>query len=326
MQELISVIIPIYNVEKYVTKCINSVLRQTYKKLEIILVNDGSTDNCGMICDKYKEKYPSLIKVIHQENRGLSEARNAGLEIANGKYITFIDSDDWVSPDMVNTMYKNIKISGAGISTVGFCKVYEDGRIDTNKVKNRICVMSNIEALECFLFNGYLTPCVCGKLWDISLWDEIKCPAGKLFEDQYTTYKLLDKAKKVVFDTTPYYYYLKRNNSIGHMVFSKKTYELYEGIQEEYKYITSKYPNIQSSVAVGRITWELVFINMMFMAGKDDKIIVKKVRNFAKSHILDVINCKYIGIVRKIQILLFVYNIWFYKQIYFKYKTKRRIS
>lgn len=324
--ELISVVVPVYNVENYLERCVNSIIKQTYKKLDIILVNDGSTDNSGKICDKYKKKYPSLVKVIHQENRGLSEARNAGLEIARGKYITFIDSDDWISSNMINTMYKNIKMSKADISVVGFYKVYENGKIDKNTIKNRIYVMNNIDALECFLFNGYLTPCVWGKLWDISLWDEIKCPAGKLFEDQYTTYKILDKAKKIVFDTTAYYYYLKRNNSIGHMPFSKKTYDLYEGIQEEYKYITSKYPNIQSSIAVGRITWELVFANMMFMANKNDQFIIKRIRNFAKKHIVDIIKCRYIGLLRKIQILLFIYNIWLYKKIYFQYKKKRRVT
>lgn len=323
--ELISVVVPVYNVEKYLERCVDSIIKQTYKNLDIILVDDGSPDNSGKICDNYKEKYTN-IRVIHQKNQGLSVARNNGLAVAKGSYITFVDSDDWIAPDMVSVMYKNLKKSYADISVIGFYNVYEDRKMVKNTIGNKTQIMTSMEALECFLFNGYITPCVWGKLYKIDIWSGVKCPPGKLFEDQYTTYKLLDKANKIVFNPYPYYYYLKRNGSIGHSGFSEKTYELYEGIQEEYKFIISKYPQIKPNVAVGRIIWEIAFVNMMFMKGKTDQRVVSKLRRFAYKHILDVIKCKYINGIRKIQILLFISNIWLYKQVYFKYKQKIGIN
>ena len=130
-QDLISVIIPIYNVEQYLDRCIDSVKKQTYTNLEIILVDDGSPDNCGKMCDEYAED-DKRIKVIHKENGGLSDARNAGIEIATGEYITFIDSDDYVSLDYVEYMYKLLKDAGAKLSICGVMDVW---KIRTLKMK-----------------------------------------------------------------------------------------------------------------------------------------------------------------------------------------------
>ena len=128
---LVSVIIPVYNVEKYLHQCLDSVLNQSYKNLEIILVDDGSTDRCGEICDLYAHRDPR-IKVFHQENKGLSRARNTGLSQVCGKYITFIDSDDWLKTDAIEIMYTNLIKFGAKICGVGFYQVYENGRLIKN--------------------------------------------------------------------------------------------------------------------------------------------------------------------------------------------------
>ena len=325
-RELISVVVPVYNVAAYLERCVDSIVAQTYSTLEIILVDDGATDNSGEICDAYEKKYPKLIKTIHQTNMGLSGARNTGLSYAHGKYITFVDSDDWLASDMVETMYNNLKKYDAQISCISLYQAYENGKLVKNSSKTEICVMSKEEALGKFLFNENLTVCVCGKLYKTSLWDTVKCPEGKLFEDQYTTYKLIDQAETIIFDPNPKYYYFKRHGSIGHSSFTEKTYELYWGIQEQYEYITKKYPSLSSQMAVAKITWEIVFINMMFCANRNDTLLVAKSRTFARRHIGDVLHCDDINTLRKVQILLFAYCLRLYKGAYLCYKKKKGIS
>ena len=127
---LISVIVPIYKVEKYLNKCVKSIINQTYKNLEIILVDDGSPDNCGKICDKLAER-DDRIRIIHKKNGGLSSARNAGIEIANGEYIGFVDSDDYIDNDMFETLYNNIKDNNADLSIIG----YQIETIDNKVIK-----------------------------------------------------------------------------------------------------------------------------------------------------------------------------------------------
>ena len=182
------------------------------------------------------------------------------------------------------------------------------------------------EALGAFLFNGNLTVCAWGKLYEASLWDMIRFPEGKLFEDQYTTYKLIDKADTIVFDPTPEYFYLKRWGSIGHSVFTEKTYELYWGVQEQYTYITEKYPDLSSQMVVAKITWEIVFVNMMLCANKNDKNLIKKLQLFIKENIADVLYCDKINVVRKLQIILFALSFKAYKYMYLTYKKRRTIA
>lgn len=325
-KELISIIVPVYNVEKYLERCLDSLIKQTYRPIEVILVDDGATDKSGEICDRYESDNPDLITTIHQENKGLSGARNTGLGHVHGKYITFVDSDDWLAPDMIETMYENLKHYHAQISGISFYQAYENGKLIKNSPKAQVSVMGREEALGKYLFNENLTVCVWGKLYDISLWDKVRCPERKLFEDQYTTYKLINQANTIVFDPSPKYYYFKRNGSIGHSPFTDKTYELYWGVQEQYEYITQKYPNLHSALAVAKITWELVFINMMFRADRDDKSLVSQTRVFARKHIRDVMLCSEINVVRKMQIGLFAYQLGLYKIVYFCYMKRKDIT
>lgn len=322
---LISVVIPIYNVERYLEKCIDSVVNQTYRNLQIILVDDGSPDNCGNICDEYKKKDDRII-VIHQKNRGLSGARSAGQDIALGKYITFIDSDDWISNDMIERLYNDIVSAEADISVTAFAITTENGEVLKSGKSYKYMELSNIQALELMLFNDYLNPTVCGKLWLRELWDGIYCPEGKLFEDQYTTYKLFDRATKIVFNSEPLYYYRKRQGSIGHSKFDERTYDLHYAINEEYDYITKKYPEITDSMVVAKIMWEMVFVNMMIRSKHNDNELVKKIRLFARQN-LDLVNkSTYISKLRKFQINLFAKNFLIYKEFYFVYKIKHNLS
>lgn len=212
---LISIVVPIYNVEKYLRACIDSILVQTYRNLEIILVDDGSPDGCSTICDEYKEKDQRII-VIHQKNRGLSGARNAGIDIAKGQYIGFVDSDDTIEPRMFEVLWNNIQSSGAGISICGRKIVDEKGNMFNKKyTRQEQIVLDGKEAIIEMNSHRSFDMAAWDKLYDIELWEDIRYPEGKLSEDFFVIYQLLDKAKKVVWTPEPLYKYLLRSNSIS---------------------------------------------------------------------------------------------------------------
>lgn len=213
MDELISVIVPVYKVEKYINRCVNSILEQTYKNIEIILVDDGSPDKCPKICDEYL-LIDKRIKVIHKKNGGLSEARNVGLKLATGKYLTFIDSDDWIKKDFIERLYILLKRSDADISICNYAKVY-DGRDCILDHQNYDFELSNIKALEYMMGELYSQMVVAwGKLYRNHLFDEVIFPVGKIHEDEFTTYKLLYASKKVIYTSQQLLFYWQRDDSI----------------------------------------------------------------------------------------------------------------
>lgn len=324
-ESLISVIIPVYNVEKYLERCIYSVINQTYANFEVILIDDGSTDRSGQICENFSNNYTN-IKTIHKENGGLSSARNMGLDCAHGEYITFVDSDDWIDKDMLKVLHDNCLQYSADIASTVFFNAFDDGSKIKNTCLSGLYVYSNIEALEVFLFNDYLTPCSCGKLWKSSLWKNFRFPEGKLFEDQFTTYLLLDRANRVVFNTNPMYYYFKRVGSIGHNVFKKETYQLHFAVNEECHYIVNKYPQLRKNLSVGKIVWDLVLVDMMIINNKCNEHFINELRCFIGKHLWNVINCKYLNKLRKFQILLFYYSYHLYRWTYLQYKKKHELG
>lgn len=207
---LISVYVPIYKVERYLEKCIDSIINQTYKNLEIILVDDGSPDNCGAICDRYAAA-DARIKVIHKENGGISDARNAGIAAALGEYIATIDSDDYIAPDFIEKLYSMISQTGADIAVCSFDVV---GESDTPKFSDSgYTVICHDDALA-GLFARIFPVNVWNKLCKRSLFDGIKYPKGMLYEDLATTYKLIDKAAKVAVTDSKKYAYVQRSSSI----------------------------------------------------------------------------------------------------------------
>ena len=213
---LISVIIPVYKVEKYLCQCIESTLAQTYQNLEIILVNDGSPDNCGAICDEYAKK-DARIKVIHKHNGGLSDARNAGIEIATGELISFVDSDDWIESNMIEILSMNLIDYNADISCCSYYMSYANANIPFNS-SQEILVFTNEQAVECILLNKreHLTPIACGKLYKKRVFDDVRYPLGRIHEDGYVIIDVLSKARVIVSNLTPMYYYRQRSSGIMH--------------------------------------------------------------------------------------------------------------
>lgn len=208
--ELISIVIPVYNVEKYIKKCLKSVLCQTYKNLEIIIVDDESPDLCPRICDEYAKK-DRRIKVIHKKNGGLSDARNIGILNATGKYITFIDGDDWVKNDFIESLYNNLVNKCCDISCCGIMLYYEKkDKYQIKGKKNIKKIYTKNEAQKYLNVLGYFDVSVCNKLFKKELFDNIKFPVGKTCEDYRIMFKILDKIDKLYYDSEPKYFYRQR--------------------------------------------------------------------------------------------------------------------
>ena len=242
MNELISIIVPVYNVEKYLERCVNSIINQTYKNIEIILVNDGSTDNSGNICDKFGKK-DSRIKIIHKSNGGLSDARNAGLKIAKGEYIGFVDSDDYIKEDMFETLYNLNKEHNSEISIVSYYEYYNDKLIAVRDSK-KLEVFNKISAIKELLIDTKIQSYAWNKLFKKELFENLEFPTNKNFEDIATTLLLFEKANKIVLLEDPKYYYLRRDNSIV----GKRNYKTYKDyldvIYDKYLYLDGKYEEL----------------------------------------------------------------------------------
>ena len=212
--KLISVIVPIYKVEKYLDKCVESIVGQTYRDIEIILVDDGSPDKCPEMCDEWAKK-DERIKVIHKKNGGLSDARNAGLSIAKGEYISFVDSDDWISSCFLEIMYQVMQKEDADIVECGVTYVDEQGEIIRIR-KNSTSQVSfdKIEALRQLVLEEGVYQTVWNKLYKREVIGDIKFEVGKYNEDDFWTYQVFDRVKRITLIEEPLYYYLQRGTSI----------------------------------------------------------------------------------------------------------------
>ena len=240
---LISVIVPVFKVEMFIDRCLRSILSQNYENFELVLVDDGSPDLSGQICDEYA-KNDSRIHVIHKNNGGLSDARNVGTKFCHGDYITFIDSDDWVAPNYLSELYRLISDNEADISICSFKKT--DCEIFKQKLFSSCSVMTNIEALECMLYQKNITNSAWGKLYRNTLAKKFLFPNGKLYEDLFTTYKMFANSRKIVFSNSILYFYWKNPNSIMHHISPKILNEI-EAVDEICLFIKQNYPQLEGA-------------------------------------------------------------------------------
>lgn len=242
MDELISIIVPVYNVEKYLRKCIDSIRNQTYTNIEIILINDGSTDTSGKICDEFKEQ-DERITVVHQENQGISMVRNMGIKLAKGNFIGFVDSDDYIENDMFETLYKLNKKYNSDISIVSFYEHYNEKIISVRNSK-KLEILDKTEGLKELLIDIKIQSYLWNKLFRKELLNNIEFPEGKNFEDISAMLLIFEKSNKIVLLEEPKYHYVRRDNSIV----GKKNYKTYkdylEIIYDKFFYLDGKYEEL----------------------------------------------------------------------------------
>lgn len=311
VNELVSVIIPVYNVEKYLNRCIKSVLGQTYKNLEIILVDDGSTDNSSQICDEYK-KIDSRIIVIHKENGGLSDARNAGINKATGKYITFIDSDDSIEKDMIEYLYLLMKKYKTKMSLCCHNIIYEKRNKVISLGNGKEEVLSSEKCIEKMLYHKDVDTSAWAKLYAKNLFDDISYPKGFLFEDIGTTYKLFIESKYIACGYENKYNYWIRKNSIVTGVFSEKKLDLLKMTDTMGEDVIKLFPNLKRAILRRRVYARFSTLNQMLniddYEGKRKKII-----DFILNNKNDVLFNKLTPIRDKIAIIVLSLNFNLYK-------------
>lgn len=274
--ELISVIVPIYNVEPYLERCINSIRSQTYTNIEILLVDDGSTDASGKICDKFGE-IDSRIVVIHKKNGGLSDARNAGISVAKGQYIGFVDADDYIEKEMYSRLYSAVKHANADIGSCGMFSETEEGVVIRNCIQGHGDVILERKNAyeEFFAMEGMLDPSSCTKLWNIALFNEIQYKVGLRSEDIDLLYRMLDKVDKVVCVNDPLYHYCHRPNSITTQGINKSFFDQVKIVNEMTNFIVCKYPELILPVYAYQL-WTCIYVLHSTMDATNGYMFIKE--------------------------------------------------
>lgn len=246
MRPLITVIVPVYNVERYLKKCVDSILEQTYSNIEILLVDDGSTDSSGIICDKYST-LDNRIQVFHKKNGGLSDARNVGIQHMNGEYVVFIDSDDTIKNNYIEYLYNLLEKNNADIAMCNFEYIREDGTLINNPQNTgEVLNYSQKDALSELLNGKRINTSASMKLYKSILFSDVRYPVGKLYEDIGTTYKLFLKTDHFVYGDNALYVYLCRKGSITKNVFSEKKLDGIYFTEEMCKYIQNVHPSLKN--------------------------------------------------------------------------------
>lgn len=254
---VISVIVPVYNVEQYLDKCVSSIVNQTYKNLEIILVDDGSSDKCPEMCDAWAKK-DDRIRVIHKSNGGLSDARNAGMDVASGELIGFVDGDDWISLNMYQLLYDDIYRNGSDISCCGIQMVWENSNKRKMLTLEGDKVLKNEDAMLSLIQESWLKHPVYNRLYKKECVAKIDFPYKRLHEDVFWGYQVISRAKKVSVTGRIGYFYLQRNGSIMGQEFSIKRLDMFDAYYDELKYIQNRYPNL-AGIAVATFGARLLY-------------------------------------------------------------------
>lgn len=250
--ERISVIVPIYKVEKYLCRCIESILKQTYDNLEIILVDDGSPDRCPEICDKYAMADPRIV-VLHTPNGGVSAARNQAIEISSGRYLTFVDGDDFVAPDYIKCLYHILTVTESDISICGYQNIHEhqlpndtllreSNYIDTDD--SEIISYSSEEALRCLFYQVPYDAAPWGKLYKKELFQSIRFPVRCWYEDFAIMPHIFAKAERICFHPHPGYGYVQRHTGTTLKAFSSEKMQLLDIAESNEDFIRANYPDI----------------------------------------------------------------------------------
>lgn len=243
IKTLVSIIVPVYNVENYLEKSLDSILRQTHKNIEIIVVNDGSTDKSREILTKYEKKYYYKLIVYDKDNGGLSSARNYGIERAKGDYIAFVDSDDTIDENMISEMVEKICEYDCDIAMCGRYDIYNKKQIEKYSLNNP-WILNSEEVLKNMLIRNKMDFAACDKLYRKELWQNIRFPEGKNHEDMYTIPYIIRKSKKIIHVGKPYYHYFHREGSLTTTVNEKRVRDYYSAVHSISKIINDSYNNI----------------------------------------------------------------------------------
>lgn len=288
-KEMVSIIIPVYNVEKYIVECLESVVNQTYENLEIILVNDGSTDNSKEICLEYAQR-DQRIKLYSKENGGLSSARNYGLSKVTGNYVFFLDSDDYLVTDTIENLLNMLINTNADVSSV---------RLATTTCELEIGIVSNYEivnaekALEFIFTEKKMTTSVSGKLYKVKLWDKILFPTGKIFEDYATLYKVINKCQVITLSQKSKYYYRPNDTGITGASFTERKLDYFDVTEDVIHFVSDNYPELLKFVDMRTTRYAISIFKDMSRCNYYNDEVIRIIRKIVKDNILEYIMTDY---------------------------------
>ncbi|OKL36559.1 glycosyltransferase family 2 protein [Domibacillus mangrovi] len=268
----VSVVVPIYKVEKYIHRCVDSILNQTYTNIEIILVDDGSPDNCGRIADQYKER-DSRVTVIHQTNGGLSDARNQGMTYVTGEFTMFVDSDDWLEKNMIENMVNSSFKYKADVVQTAFYYAYDDKSFLDNRYysqRNDPVTLDNKRLMYELVVNDKVKNFAWGKLYKTKLIKDIPFEKGVLFEDVFWAYKVMHQVNSFLIVHQPMYNYYQRSDSIV-ANYTPRNLDMIRGLKERHVFIEELYKELTDESYKVILKMSLIHYNLLLMNRRKDK-------------------------------------------------------
>lgn len=322
MKYKISVIVPVYKVEKYIRRCIESIINQDYSNFELILVNDGSPDNSAEICEKYSKKYSNIV-LLHQKNQGQSSARNTGIENAQGEYILFLDSDDYIEQGMFKHLVYLAEKHKADIVSSHHKDDYDGKIVVKDDFDEFEC--TGLEATKYVLEGKKIPGTACAKLIKKDCLGDLRFQVGRIYEDAIFTAELFLRVKKVYVSSEQFYVYYHRKNSSTTLDFTDKNYDIIYAYEYIMKLVEKKAPQLYD-VARFRILWSHCVIYDKLIFEEKRNLEKGKMKKMLKSEAMEIVSCKYFSKFRRLSMLIFKINSWAYDQIVRYHKIKRGIN
>ncbi len=286
MDKLLSIIVPVYKVEKYLKRCLDSILAQTYKNIEVILIDDGSPDNSGAICDEYALK-DNRIRVFHIDNNGVSSARNFGLKKAKGEYIGFVDSDDYIAPEMYEVLVKNLEENNADISICGFSQEDVNGKFYRYWKEDITINLSTDEQIECLLENRYYRCSIWDRIFKKEVLNNVSFPKDiKIYEDMLFDYEAIKNSEKAVYTSTPYYFYCENDsNSAARSPFSDTKMDIIKVCNTIFEDIKINYPELQRIAKNAFVRNNVMCAQLAVSSGYDNKENMKLIQHNIRKYL-----------------------------------------
>lgn len=324
MDELITVIVPVYNVCNYLDRCLDSIVNQTYKNLDILIIDDGSTDGSSKICDMYRRK-DKRVRVIHKRNEGIAITRNLGIKMSLGKYIGFVDSDDYISLDMYTNLHDLIITYKTDIAICNYTE-FSNECLKLNTGSGNIIVYNRIEALSELLKDNIITSHSVNKLFKKDVFNNVLCPKNRKYEDVSYIYKTINNSKKIVYIDKILYAYYQRSGSTVHTINKKNICDFYKAYAERNKFLENNVLELSNDWIESDKIFSILLLNLLIAKSGDknlyDMYVVKKSYLLYKK----IFSLKRLFVVKKskriLAILLYFNRNLFYKLLYILYKFK----
>lgn len=313
----VSIVLPIYNVQQYLDRCMDTLFNQTYKDIEILMINDGSTDKCGEMCDRYRQ-IDSRVCVFHKANGGLSDARNYGIERAHGNYITCIDPDDFVDVNYVEYLAELVKKYNTKMAICQHRVIYDNGTIkDFGKCGDE--VLDNKVCIERMLYHDVIDTSAWGKIYRKDLFENVKYPKGKIFEDIGTTYELMLQCSRIAVGYESRYNYIFHNQSIVNSEFSISKFDLIEMTDKMGKDVLNVFPELINAVKRRQVYSRISTLNQMLLESgykNERKNILCFIKNNRKSVFLNPKTPKR----DRVALILLSINYYLYRFVWLSYR------